>query len=52
MSDGRGPWQAAPVVADGLVVTGLPDGGPGHAAVHVVAKQVLLMLRLVPLHHH
>lgn len=52
MSGGGGPEQAAPVVVDGLVVTGLPDSGPGHAAVHVVAEQVLLVLRLVPLHHH
>ena len=49
---GGGPGQAAPVVADGLVVAGLPDGGPGHTAVHVVAEQVLLVLRRVPLHHH
>ena len=49
---GGGAQAAAPVVANGLVVTRLPDIGAGHAAVHVVAEQVLPMLRLVPLHHH
>lgn len=41
----------APVVSDGLVVAGLPQGSPRHAAVHVVAQQGLLVLRPVPLHH-
>ena len=49
---GGGCRVATPVVADGLVVAGLPDIGAGHRAVHVVAQQVLLMLRPVPLHDH
>ena len=48
---GEAGRRAAPVVANGLVVAGLPEAGPGHAAVHVVAQQVLLLLRPVPLHH-
>ena len=49
---GVGARVAEPVVADGLVVAGLPDVGAGHAAVHIVAQQIFLVLRPVPLHHH
>ena len=49
---GRGSQVASPVVANGLVVAGLPDVGAGHGAVHIIAQQVLLMLRPIPLHDH
>jgi hypothetical protein len=43
--------KRAPVVSNGLVVARLPQVGPCHTAVHVVAQQVLFVLRPVPLHH-